>query len=1117
MFKKKRILLASLLSIFLFVGIAAADHHYVPYRTWWLVPLQWTRGCSPTSATMILNYWDKRDLSGFGPTHYFGRLTGYWAEHWESGWNVPMLLIDQLHQAMKTDGDGSTDPWNIGSGIKSVANDYNGYSFEVSTVIGSPIPGTDGWDFCWGAMKEEINDGRPFVWSVSAMDGTHVVGHSLCAFGYTDSKYVITYNTWDTGEDCWYYNQYDNGNPILPADQIDRIHPGGGDTSEVRLMDPYADDIITGDSTYEIWWHEYGNSIAKVNIYFSLDSGKSWTFIGSQGSNMGFYDWHVPNIQTISARIRIEAFDGSGKYIAGEGSIRNFCIKCTSPLPPKVLSYPVSDCDGNFTVSWTASVTSSYELQVDRDPNFTNPITVFTGNANSYNMAGLSRGPCYFRVRAADGCNPGSWSGWTTGVQIYVGVSGIPQTLDVPDSDCDGNVDAHWSPVDDATNYELQGALDSQFRSAMTLYEGPNTSCRFTGIPQGNYYTRVRSYTSCGWSGWRSGGLIHIGLPERPANISYPALSCDGNFMVSWSTVAEASIYELQRATTSGFADAVTVYSGSSTNWSQTGLGVGTYYFRVRALSGCGNSSWRAGAAVIRGGPLISPPTISYPASDKDGSFIINWSPTAGATSYELQRGMNPDFSGARSVYSGPSTTWNEVVPSAGTYYYQVRATNGCGTTGWAGGGPCVVNITSSTFRIPFGSLDNGNLNIANLGNSTANVAVKILNSGGTSVKEQMTTIPPNGVGKTWDLIGNIFSYGKPLTVEIRGDQLLAGDNIKWAGPPYETVGAGFTCGPEALMKGKLFFYPFSAFGQSNSYVVISNVTPAVANMTIEVYDQGGAIKKTSNFTVGPYGVVRSWEFVGSIQAVADPSLLKITSDQDVVMEAVRWEQNKRGWGFAIFPAVLSAGMNFLIPFGALDNGNVNLANIGGSMANVTLKVVNSSGAVVKQQDLTIPVRGVRRSWDIIGNIYQYGKPVTVEVTSDQALAADNIKWASPPYDTVGAGFACGPDSLMKGRLFSFPFSAFGQSNAYAVMANATANFASVKIEVFDASGTLKKTSNFTIGPKGVARSWDYVGSIQAVADPALIKITSDQDLVVEAVRWEQNKRGWGFAILPVQ
>jgi hypothetical protein len=170
----------------------------------------------------------------------------------------------------------------------------------------------------------------------------------------------------------------------------------------------------------------------------------------------------------------------------------------------------------------------------------------------------------------------------------------------------------------------------------------------------------------------------------------------------------------------------------------------------------------------------------------------------------------------------------------------------------------------------------------------------------------------------------------------------------------------------------------------------------------------------------------------------------------------------------------------------------------------------------VKEQAFTIPAKGVKRSWDVIGNIFAYGKPATVEVTSDQALVGDNIKWANPPNDTVGAGFSCGPLSLIKGKTFYFPFSAFGQSNGYAVISNTAVSAANLTIEVYDQTGVLKRTSNMMIGAKGVARTWETIGSIQAIADPALIRITSDQDVVVEAIRWEENKRGWGFAVLPV-
>jgi len=420
-----------------------------------------------------------------------------------------------------------------------------------------------------------------------------------------------------------------------------------------------------------------------------------------------------------------------------------------------------------------------------------------------------------------------------------------------------------------------------------------------------------------------------------------------------------------------------------------------------------------------------------------------------------------------------------------------------------------------TTFLIPFGSLDNGNVNIANIGSVTATGKLRILDSSGISQHESDLSIPSKGVVRSWDLAGNVYSHGKPLTVEITGSQTLVGDNIKWASPPNDTVGAGFTCGPLSLMMGKEFYFPFSSFGQSNGYAVISNATLSTAHLTIEVYDQNGALKKTAAFSIGPRGVARSWEQIGSIQAIADPALLRITSDQDVVVEAVRWELNKRGWGFAIFPASTGAGTSFVVPFGTLNNGNINLANVATSAADVTLRVLNSNGQNVKEQAFTIPAKGVKRSWDIVGNIFSYGKPLTVEISSTQALVSDNIKWASAPYDTVGVGFTGGPLSLMKGKLFYFPFSSFGQSSGYAVLSNTTSSVANVTVEVFDQTGVLKKTSNFTIGSKGVARTWDYVGSIQAVADPAVLRITSDQDLVVEAVRLEENKRGWGFAILP--
>jgi len=1119
--KTKKIWVGILL-LFLLISAARAQH-YVVGAADYMKSFLWYRGCSPTSASMVLNYWDNR---GKSMGQYFGRLVDHWAENPDKvGWlggEIPMYVINQLHEAMETNDEGETSDSMIHTGIQRVTNNYHGYNFQTEWIVSNPLPGSPGYDWCWNTIKSEIDSDRPFVWSVAQHDPTKV-GHSLCAFGYTDSKYVITYNTWDSSENYWYYNQYDNGG-TSPQTQVDKVIPGGGGNSDIMFCSPYPYQNIDGGKPCEIEWYQYGTTISKVNIFFTTYEEGDWQFIGSKSSSEGFntFIWDVPNAQINSPRFRIEAFNSSETYIAGDGMRYTCKITCSSPFLPKYYypSYPSADCDGNFTVSWdTISFASSYNLQRATDPDFQNRTTVYTGSATSWNQTALAAGTYYFRVAATNNCMSGLWTAYGTGGAIQVGGTGIPTDFNVPLGDCDGDITVSWSAVGDATSYELQGALDSAFHNAVTLYQGPNTYHRFTGVPSGYaYYLRVRAYSPCGgWGGWRTRGPIRVGTPPAPRSISYPTLSCIDNFAISWDYVREATSYELQRAPDSLFHSVTQLYSGPATTWYQTGLLSGTYYYRVRAISSCGPSAYRTGSMLTVTLYLGTPSEIRYPYALSGGTFAINWDPVNLASTYELRRRTSQSFDFPETtVYTGPSPSYEETGLAAGTYWYRVRAFNDCTTGSWLMGHGVTVQISGTAYLIPFGALNNGNINIGNLGGAAANVTCKLLDASGTPVKESTTTIPTLGVQRTWDLLGNIFSYGKPLTVEITADRPLAGDNIKWADPPYDTVGAGFTCSPLSMAKGTLFYFPFSAFGQSQGYAAISNTATSQANLTIEVYDQAGALKKTSAMTIGPRGVARTWEAVRSIQAIADPALIKIMADQEVVVEAVRWEQNKRGWGFAILPAVTGSGTSFLIPFGALNNGNINMANIGGAEANVTLRIWNASGQNIKEQAFTIPAKGVKRSWDVIGNIFAYGKPLTVEVLSDQALVGDNIKWANPPYDTVGAGFTCGPRNLMAGKVFYLPFSAFGQSQAYAVVSNTVASQANLTIEVYDQAGALKKTSGMTVGPKGVARTWEVIGSIQAIADPALIKIISDQLVVVEALRWEQNKRGWGFAVLPL-
>ena len=211
---------------------AVGADHTVTYPK--LVPeIMWCRGCTPTSAAMAMGYWDNYNESR---TYLgMGRLIDYWRDLSKKSddtgtlINVPNIL-DELRVAMGTTVGGVTSSNNIGPGIRSVANTTNRYSFGSGQC--------SGWwlnDYCWGTIKDEINNNRPFVWSVGLSDQ---VGHSLCAWGYTDSKYVIVYNTWNYGRDDWYYTKYDNG-PNTDWQYVDTVVPGGWqDDNQLVLDDP---------------------------------------------------------------------------------------------------------------------------------------------------------------------------------------------------------------------------------------------------------------------------------------------------------------------------------------------------------------------------------------------------------------------------------------------------------------------------------------------------------------------------------------------------------------------------------------------------------------------------------------------------------------------------------------------------------------------------------------------------------------------------------------------------------------------------------------------------------------------------------------------------------------
>lgn len=126
----------------------------------------WRDGCSPTSAGMVLGYWDTHGYPNFPSQN---------------------TLIDNLATAMGTEwpGNGATWPWNIPSGVTTVCRN-NRYSHFTATNY---------FLLTWSDVVAEVSNNYPFVLSMHA--STTYGEHSVAAIGYyyNGIEYVIVHDT----------------------------------------------------------------------------------------------------------------------------------------------------------------------------------------------------------------------------------------------------------------------------------------------------------------------------------------------------------------------------------------------------------------------------------------------------------------------------------------------------------------------------------------------------------------------------------------------------------------------------------------------------------------------------------------------------------------------------------------------------------------------------------------------------------------------------------------------------------------------------------------------------------------------------------------------------------
>jgi hypothetical protein len=169
----------------------------------------------------------------------------------------------------------------------------------------------------------------------------------------------------------------------------------------------------------------------------------------------------------------------------------------------------------------------------------------------------------------------------------------------------------------------------------------------------------------------------------------------------NWQAVSGSAYYLLDVSTDVNFTTFVGTYNalnvGNVLTTNVTGLvNTNTYYYRVRAFSG---SCISANSNTITYKPAVLPGTVALNAASNIVCtvFTANWTAESNATSYLLDVSTVNTFATTLPAYTnvdiGNVTTYTVTGLTAGvTYYYRIKAKNGCGTSATA----TVQNVITS-------------------------------------------------------------------------------------------------------------------------------------------------------------------------------------------------------------------------------------------------------------------------------------------------------------------------------------------------------------------------------------------------------------------------------------
>lgn len=357
----------------------------------------------------------------------------------------------------------------------------------------------------------------------------------------------------------------------------------GVDTGEARIdVDPSGNAIAV--------WTAVDGAIHRVQSSTFAMATSTWTPAVNVSTADG--DAAAPRVQVHTDGAAVVVWQSDGDFLTIESS--RYVLAAAPVLQPPTVT-------GNSArLSWTPGAgpaPAGYTLLAARAPGEAPMAWIAAGSQTSLTVSAQS-GAYYVRVVAAVAGQQVS----SNEVEVIVGAGAAPTAPQALVVELTGNrftmtwaPPANVPPVSLLTYYIEAGNMEGVSNLAFFPIGNSQTTYVTPPVPNGSYWVRVRAQSAGGLSPASNEVRVVIGPPPPDAPVLSGGATAPGTVLLQWTVPAApgASItgYQLRAGSQPGRNDVgVLNFPASTLTFGSGGIGPGTYYVRVVALSSQGPS-----------------------------------------------------------------------------------------------------------------------------------------------------------------------------------------------------------------------------------------------------------------------------------------------------------------------------------------------------------------------------------------------------------------------------------------------------------------------------------------------------------------------------------------------